>query len=153
MLCLARFSSYPPVSVGETQSEGIGRPAPSPRPAPAAIRCPCQSEPTRRIRPSGSQSTLVPRLVATCGTGSGTGGHTSTSRTALGLCPRPVVSHSRICATVVSTHRCFRADDDKVYFIGHSRIERPKQLFNNDNFRQLATDLQSRARTNWQHDS
>jgi hypothetical protein len=102
--CVARISLPPPVSVGETQSEGKGRPAPLPRPVPAASRCPCQSEPTRRIRPPGSQLTFVPRLVATCDTGSGAGGHASTFRTALSICPRPVMSHFQTRRHGRSTH-------------------------------------------------
>jgi hypothetical protein len=83
-----------PVSAGELLSEGTGRPAPvlaEVGPFAFAFR-------VGRSRPVASgprgRSILASRSAATCDTGSGAGGRASAFRTALGMCPRPVVCQS-----------------------------------------------------------
>lgn len=83
------------VSIGESLSDGIGRPAPAF--AEAGPRCRQLSVSTGAapsLRPSRSRMPCVSRSAATFDTGPGAGGRASAFRTAPGICPRPVVCHT-----------------------------------------------------------
>lgn len=82
------------VSIGEPLCDGIGRPAPAF--AEAGPRCRQLSVSTGAapsLRPPGSLMPCVSGSAATFDTGPGAGGRASAFRTALGICPRPVVCH------------------------------------------------------------